>query len=114
VTQARAAYTERTLFEQNALLDLGCDAVLPDSDYCGTNGPMMSPSHFRQFIFPVLKRLCDETHARGKYLIKHTGSVTWKWSLTKSCDIMGLKAFAITNDSSNAFMIERGLEPLTF
>jgi uroporphyrinogen decarboxylase len=78
VTQAIAAYTERTLIEQNALLDLGCDAVLPGSDYCGTNGPMMSPDHFRQFIFPALKRLCDETHARGKYLIKHTDGVTWK------------------------------------
>ncbi len=78
VTQAIAAYTERTVIEQNALLDLGCDGVLPGSDYCGTNGPMMSPDHFRQFIFPALKRLCDETHARGKYLIKHTDGATWK------------------------------------
>ncbi len=78
VTAAIAAYTERSLIEQNALLDLGCDAVLPGSDYCGTHGPMMSPAHFRQFILPALKRLCDETHARGKYLIKHTDGVTWK------------------------------------
>jgi hypothetical protein len=78
VERATDAYTERTIIEQNALLDVGCDAVLPGSDYCGTTGPMMSPAHFRQYIFPALKRLCDETHARGRYLIKHTDGTTWK------------------------------------
>lgn len=77
VTQAISVYTQRTIIEQNALLDLGCDAVLLDADYCGTKGPMMSPEHFRQFVFPALKYLCDEAHARGKYLIKHTDGSTW-------------------------------------
>ncbi len=78
VAQAIRAYTERSIIEQNALLDIGCDAVLPGSDYCGTAGPMMSPAHFEQFILPALTRLCDETHARGRYLIKHTDGKTWK------------------------------------
>ena len=59
------------------LLDVGCDAVLPGADYCGTRGPLMSPEHFRQFSFEALKRLCDETHARGAYVIKHTDGKAW-------------------------------------
>jgi hypothetical protein len=61
VERATEAYTERTIIEQN----------------CGTTGPMMSPAHFRQYVFPSLKRICDETHARGRCLIKHTDGKTW-------------------------------------
>jgi hypothetical protein len=43
VRQAIEAHTEATLIEQNALLELGCDGVLPGADYCDTRGPMMSP-----------------------------------------------------------------------
>lgn len=78
VRQATNVYTELTLIEHNALFDAGCDAVLPGADYCGTHGPMMSPAHFRQFIFPSLKKMCDQAHARGRYLIKHTDGLTWK------------------------------------
>lgn len=78
VQRAIDVRTETTIYQQNALLELGCDAVMPGSDYCGVNGPMMSPNHFRQFVLPALRRLCEETHARGKYLIKHTDGNTWK------------------------------------
>jgi uroporphyrinogen decarboxylase len=78
VERATEAYTKKTIIEQNALRDVGCDAVLPGSDYCGTTGPMMSPAHFRQYVFPALKRICEETHSRGGYLIKHTDGKTWK------------------------------------
>jgi hypothetical protein len=78
VRQAIQAYTERSLLEQSALLDVGVDAILPGSDYCSTTGPMMSPAHFREFILPALTRLVDAAHARGAYLIKHTDGNTWK------------------------------------
>jgi hypothetical protein len=78
VRRAIETHTEATLIEQNALLDVGCDAVLPGSDYCDTRGPMMSPRHFRELILPPLQRLCAEVHARGRYLVKHTDGNTWK------------------------------------
>jgi hypothetical protein len=78
VWQAIQAHTEATVIEQNALLEIGCDGVLPGADYCDTRGPMMSPRHFRQFILPALERLCTEAHLRGGTLIKHTDGNTWK------------------------------------
>jgi uroporphyrinogen decarboxylase len=60
-----------------ALLDAGCDGVLPTSDLGGNNGPFMSPRMFREFIFPGLKAECDAAHAKGKYLIKHTDGQLW-------------------------------------
>jgi hypothetical protein len=60
-----------------ALLDAGCDAVLPTSDIAGNNGPFMSPAMFREFLFPWLKTECDGVHARGGYLIKHTDGKIW-------------------------------------
>jgi uroporphyrinogen decarboxylase len=78
VRRAIALHTDATVIEQNALLDVGCDAVLPGSDYCDTRGPMMSPRHFREFILPPLARLCADVHRRGRYLIKHTDGNTWR------------------------------------
>jgi len=60
-----------------ALLDAGCDGVLPTSDLGGNNGPFMSPKMFRQFIFPGLKAECGAAHAKGKYFIKHTDGKLW-------------------------------------
>lgn len=60
-----------------ALLDAGCDGVLPTSDLGGNNGPFMSPRMFREFIFPGLKAECDSAHAKGKYFIKHTDGLLW-------------------------------------
>lgn len=62
----------------NALLDAGCDAVLPTSDVAGNNGPFMSPKMFREFLFPALKAECDAVHAKGKYMVKHTDGNVWK------------------------------------
>lgn len=60
-----------------ALLDAGCDAVLPTSDVAGNNGPFMSPAMFKEFLFPWLKAECDAAHAKGKYFIKHTDGKVW-------------------------------------
>ncbi|NLG29263.1 MAG: hypothetical protein GX557_15240 [Chloroflexi bacterium] len=60
-----------------ALLDAGCDAVLPTSDVADNKGPLLSPRMFREHLFPWLKRLGDAVHARGKYLIKHTDGNMW-------------------------------------
>jgi len=60
-----------------ALLDAGCDAVLPTSDVADNRGPMMSPAMFREFLYPWLKAECDSVHARGKHFIKHTDGNVW-------------------------------------
>jgi len=33
---------------------------------------MMSPDHFREYIFPNLKRCVDAAHEAGAYVVKHT------------------------------------------
>jgi hypothetical protein len=69
--------TKHCIAVSDALLDAGCDAVLPTSDVAGNNGPFMSPRMFRRFIFPWLKAECDAAHAKGKYFIKHTDGNMW-------------------------------------
>ncbi len=69
--------TKHCIAVADALLDAGCDAVLPTSDVAGNSGPFMSPRMFRRFMFPWLKAECDAAHAKGKYLIKHTDGNMW-------------------------------------
>lgn len=50
----------------------GAEVVILGDDYAGNNGPMMSPTHFRQFILPRLQRMIAMIHAEGALCIKHS------------------------------------------
>jgi uroporphyrinogen decarboxylase len=54
------------------MIQAGLDVVVLGDDYADKNGPMMSPRHFREFIFPGLKRAVDNAHQAGAYVVKHT------------------------------------------
>ena len=54
------------------MVKAGLDVVVFGDDYADKNSPMMSPKHFKEFIFPGLKRAVDNAHAAGAYVVKHT------------------------------------------
>jgi len=47
-------------------------------DFCTTNGPLISPDMFREYIQPYLKRYADIVHKYGKKLLLHTCGSTRK------------------------------------
>jgi len=47
------------------------DGILGAEDWCFGKGPLFSPSMFRRFMAPHLKRIVDECHRRGVPFIKH-------------------------------------------
>jgi uroporphyrinogen decarboxylase len=55
----------------------GADSISLGDDYCGNNGPMMSPEMFRLFILPHLKRAVDAIHEEGGRCIKHCDGNLW-------------------------------------
>jgi hypothetical protein len=69
--------TQWAIKVNDILLDEGCDAIWAPADYCDSRGPMMSPAHFREFMYPSIRAMCDAVHARDSYLIKHTDGNTW-------------------------------------
>ncbi len=69
--------TAYTIAVGEALLDAGCDAIMDLSDVAGNRGPYMSPTMFREFIWPAIKTQSDMAHAKGKYYLKHTDGNTW-------------------------------------
>ncbi len=55
----------------------GADIVVLGDDYAHNGGPMMSPAHFREFIFPRLRKMVDAIHEEGALCIKHTDGHIW-------------------------------------
>ncbi|MDP7740200.1 MAG: uroporphyrinogen decarboxylase family protein [Lentisphaeria bacterium] len=55
----------------------GVEIVTLGDDYAHNFGPMMSPAHFRTFIFPRLKRMIDVIREEGAYCIKHSDGNLW-------------------------------------
>jgi len=53
-------------------IQAGAEVIILGDDYASNHGPMMSPAHFKQFIFPRLKRMIDMIHEEGALCIKHT------------------------------------------
>jgi len=58
-------------------IEEGADAIVSGDDYAGRVGPFMSPNHFREFIFPYLKRSIDVAHEMSAPYIKHTDGDIW-------------------------------------
>ncbi len=68
-------YNER-LFKNAARA--GADVLLSGDDYAGRLGTFMSPTHFRRFILPYLKRTVDVAKSAGLPFIKHTDGNLWE------------------------------------
>jgi len=55
----------------DAQLKIGVDGIIGTNDWCYNAGPLMSPTHFKTFLAPYLKRLVDKCHGKGVPYIKH-------------------------------------------
>jgi len=54
------------------MIAAGVDVVVFGDDYADKHSTMMSPAHFKEYIFPNLKRCVDAAHEAGAYVVKHT------------------------------------------
>jgi uroporphyrinogen decarboxylase len=67
------------------------DGIWGGVDWAANRGPVFSPRHFRQFVFPRLKQIVDLCHRYGMPYIKHTdGNVN---SLLDDLVVAGVDAF---------------------
>lgn len=66
---ARLRVTLKLLEE---MLQRGVDGVHGGYDWAGKRGPLFSPAHFEQFVFPRLKQITDLCHRYGVPYVKHT------------------------------------------
>ena len=55
----------------------GADLVVLGDDYAHNFGPMMSPAHFREFIYPRLRKTVEAVHEEGAFCIKHSDGNLW-------------------------------------
>lgn len=77
VARATRIATERAIAVNDILLEEGCDGIIISADYSSSQGPLISPEHFKKFVYPALKQHCKAVHRKGRYLIKHTDGNTW-------------------------------------
>jgi len=54
-----------------AKIDEGVDGVIEVEDYAHKTGPFMTPSQFKEFVQPALRRYVDEVHKKGAFFVKH-------------------------------------------
>jgi len=55
----------------------GADIIVCGDDYCGKEGPFMSPEHFKKFILPGLKKMVHAVKEEGGYFVKHCDGYVW-------------------------------------
>jgi len=61
-----------TLMLLEETLKLGVDGVHGGYDWASARGPMFSPKHFEEFVFPRLKQITDMCHRYSVPYVKHT------------------------------------------
>ena len=72
-----SAATDHAIEVALALVRAGVNAIVLDIDYCHQTGPWISPRHFEEIVFPLLKRQVEAIHQAGAFVIKHTDGRTW-------------------------------------
>ena len=77
IKRAIEVATERVLARDRWLIREGVDAVHPDSDYSGTNGPLVNPRILRELSLPAMRRHCEASHSQGVQIIKHACGNNW-------------------------------------
>ena len=55
----------------------GADVIVLGDDFASNSGPMFSPSVFRTFVLPRLKKMVDTVHEEGGKVIKHSDGKLW-------------------------------------
>ncbi|MBA7468024.1 Uroporphyrinogen decarboxylase [subsurface metagenome] len=58
-------------------ISLGAEIIATGDDYCSTQGPIISPTHFKQFILPGLQKIVDTAKRNGALFIKHCDGNVW-------------------------------------
>lgn len=51
---------------------LGAEIAFSGDDIAGKNGLFLSPYHFKEIVYPAIKRLYKNWHDSGLYIIKHS------------------------------------------
>ena len=52
--------------------DMGAEIAFSGDDIAGNTGLLMSPAHFKEFIYPAMKKLYKKWKSFGLYIIKHS------------------------------------------
>jgi len=51
---------------------IGADIAFSGDDISGINGMLMSPCHFKEIVYPAMKRLYKNWHSYGLLVLKHS------------------------------------------
>jgi len=71
--------------------DNGAELILIWDDYGFKNGIFMSPRNYQTYVFPWLKRICDEAHKRGSKIFLHSdGDLTLIFDDIVKCGVDAL------------------------
>ena len=62
--------------EKDAIKE-GADIIVDADDYCGKNGPFMSPTDFKEFVLPGLQKVVDVAKDQNIPFIKHFDGFVW-------------------------------------
>lgn len=58
-------------------IEAGADAIMFGDDWAFKSGPMMSPTHFREFVLLYFRRAVQVCKEAGGYAIKHSDGNLW-------------------------------------
>ncbi|MBN2449136.1 MAG: hypothetical protein JXR77_02035 [Lentisphaeria bacterium] len=57
--------------------EMGADVLCTGDDYASREAPIMSPTHFREFLLPYLREAVNVAQHRGIPFLKHTDGNLW-------------------------------------
>jgi hypothetical protein len=69
--------TEKVIKLVKKYIELGIEMIGVGGDFAGNKGPLISPSHYRKFIMPEVKKISQFVHSYGRLTINASDGNIW-------------------------------------
>lgn len=70
-------HTRRMLKFGKLAADFGAELIYAGGDIADNHGPMISPTHYREFLLPVIKTLTETFHKKGAFVFNSSDGNLW-------------------------------------
>ncbi len=77
IHQVAQMMLEFNLAQLDLLVKAGLDVLVIEDDIATTNGPMISPDHFKTFVNHYNRQIVDKAHEKGLKVVRHSDGNLW-------------------------------------
>ncbi|MBU2513567.1 hypothetical protein KJ966_19675 [bacterium] len=59
------------------IAEVGANVIILEDDIASSKSPLISPKHYKEFVFPYNKKIVEYAHSKGLKIVQHSDGNLW-------------------------------------